>query len=67
MTDQAKDLIKAAHNLLGKTNTVDFDNIRQVDAVIKAMKLLRSVLDEPKSQEWKFPEWEDIHERVYKR
>ena len=62
MTDQAKDLIKAAHNLLGKTNTGDFDNIAQADAVIKAMQLLSSVLDEPK-----FPEWEDIHERMYKR
>ena len=27
MTSQAKDLIKAAHNLLWKTNTGDFDNI----------------------------------------
>ena len=67
MTNQAKDLIKAAHNLLGKTTTGDFDNIAQADAVIKAMQLLSSVLDEPKFQEWEFPEWEDIHERVYKR
>lgn len=63
MTSQAKDLIKAAHNLLGKTNTGDFDNITQADAVIKAMQLLSSLLEEPKSQEWEFPEWEDIHER----
>lgn len=63
MTSQAKDLIKAAYNLLGKTTTGDFDNYTQADAVIKAMKLLRSVLDEQKAKEWKFPEWEDIHER----
>lgn len=58
MTNKAKVLIKAAYNLLGKTNTGDFDDITQCDAVIKAMRLLSSVLEEPK-----FPEWEDIHER----